>query len=192
MEIAMSIESAVAGDVASVAANPYGKLIKWGIVAAVVLCAAGGGYWKGHHDETMVYDNYVSKQAAAAAQQAAASQQAARIKEEQNAQQIAAIQNTAAQSIAANAKRSNNAIAALRAGTLRLRIANTSAVVGSGVSATGAGPAGITPTSYTDIPTGLSIDVLSRLKRADDLAVRYNEALAVMKQDRVTCGGSPY
>lgn len=189
----MSVESAVVGEVASTAVNPYGKLIKWGIIAAIALGLFGGGYWKGHHDEAAAFDLYKAQQSAAAAAQAAASQQAARLKEEQDAQQIAAIQNTAQASIAANAKRSKSAIDSIRAGTLRLRIATTSAVVGSGVSATGSGPTGVGPTSYSDIPAGLSVDVLERLKRADDLAVRYNEALAVMTQDRATCnGGTPY
>lgn len=164
--------------------------IKWLAGIGLVAALAIGGYVKGHHDESMVFAKYQSDQKAQAAQQEAASQQRARQKEESAAQNIAAIQRTAQSQLDDHDQTSNATIAALRSGTLRLssELANTRRA--ASVSQAATGPARTDDASTSELPVDTAAFLISESHRADTLAIHFNEAVAVIAQDRLTCDGS--
>ena len=161
----------------------------WKILGAFLVVAgtAGGTAWAMHHHDNKVFQDYKDKQAAADATAALASAQKVRAAE----QAAAAAQQAAAQQAAVekteNANRTNATIASLRAGTLQLssELASTRSKLVSQTAAGSGGP-GAGPARLPDDTAQFLVDEASR---ADNLAIKYNEALAVIRQDRLTCSG---
>lgn len=164
--------------------------LKWLVGIALLMGLAAGGYLKGHHDESLVFQKYQSDQAAAAALQAAASQTRARQKEENYALNAAAIQRTAQTQLDDHEKTSADTITALRDGTLRLYNQLASAKRPVGVSQAGASAGRTDDARASELPVDTAAFLVSESHRADALAIKFNEAVAVIAQDRLTCDGS--
>lgn len=164
--------------------------LKWLACIALLMGLAAGGYLKGHHDESLVFEKYQSDQAAAAAQQAADSQARARRKEETYALNAAAIQRTAQAQLDDHEKTSADTITALRDGSLRLYNQLASARRTTGVPEAGASPVRTDDARASELPVDTAAFLVSESHRADALAIKFNEAVAVIAQDRLTCDGS--
>jgi hypothetical protein len=95
----------------------------WTILAGVLLLggAFAGGYYEGHHQEQNVLTAQVNAIKAADAVALAKSEADARSKEQSADQHLAVITQTYEQDKANAKAQSDNTIASLRAGTLRLR-----------------------------------------------------------------------
>lgn len=161
----------------------------WKLLAGflVAVSVAGGAAYAMHHHDNKVFQDYKDAQAAAAAKAALASAEKVRAAEQAaaTAQQVAAQQ--AAVEKTENAKRTNATIASLRAGTLQLssELASSRAKLVSQTAAGSSGP-GADPARLPDDTAQFLVDEASR---ADNITIKYNEALAVIAQDRLTCSG---
>lgn len=164
--------------------------IKWLAGIAVLLGIIAGSFYAGHHTEALVFEKYQSDLKAADAQRASDSQAAARRKEEANAIATSTAVSIALQQSKAQQAAANATIGKLRTGTLWLSSQLASLRNGAGVPGVGTSGLGTDNATSGRLPVDTAQFLVSESNRADQLAIKFNKAVAIIAADRVTCDGA--
>jgi hypothetical protein len=156
----------------------------WTLLAGVVLIAgaAAGGYYEGHKNEANVMAAQINAIKAADAIELAASDAKVIVQQQADAQHLAVIQQTHEEDLAHAKANYDSNLAALRAGTLKMRKewSCTPALASAVSKAAAGGPS-------TDAAAQLRFQGASDLVRNDDTADAEIKALqAIVAQDRST------
>lgn len=164
------------------------SLIKLGVVLGLL----AGVYLYGHHrgaaEVQVQFDAFKNQEYAAAEKQVATLQAAARAAEQAHTEKVAQIVQQATVEKTENANRANATIADLRAGNVRLSVQLAAARAGAQRDGQAAGgTAGAADQGAGELPLDTAEFLIGEASRADDLAIRFNEAVDVIAQDRATC-----
>lgn len=176
--------------------NPQALAVKALVTVVAVTAIFAAGAYVGYRHEKLIYDNYVLKQKDAADKQLAENQAALKSIQAQhdaavdqihteyteNAQHLQAARDAAIANASASADSLRRYIA-----TAHVKQPGMSGAKGgsAGTPATGESSAGL-----SDGVSSLNWYLTQRFSRADDVAIRLNEAIDLLAEDRRVCNGA--